>query len=246
MSTIENAIINAVNEKLESGVIEKLVSERVEHCVDAIVKDMFGRWGDGKKVIEEKIKSVMIPQLEVFDYSEYITKLDAVLCEVLKNCTADNKKILENFKDLMTVDERKCIKVSELFEIWCKYVAKEVSTSGLKVEFDDSPCYEGVEVTCEFQEEDGPSWSSHGYGKLVLECEHDEDMNFEIRLTRWNFEESWSVLGGPVWDIRSLQRLNEMQVLLMRLAQSNVQVVIDDECISDFVAPDAVPEVHYS
>ena len=146
----------------------------------------------------------------------------------------------------MTVDERKCIKVSELFEIWCKYVAKEVDPIGLEVELDDDPCYEDVEVTCEFQEEDGSSWVSYDYGKLVLECEHDKDMNFEIRLTRWDWEESWSILGVPAWDGRSLQRLNEMQILLMRLAQSNVQVVIDDECISDLVTPEAEPELSYS
>lgn len=248
MNNIETAIKDIIREKLENGLVEKIVSEQLEKGISKAVEDIFSSWGSGTKTIKSKIESVMIPYLEGYDYSEYIVKLDSVLCEILKNCTPDNRKMLENFKKLTIVEERKEVRASKLFEIWCDYVAKRVETSGLEIDYDDSPTYQPVEVSGNFMEGERPIWSSHNDGRLIFECEHDESMNFEICLHCWDdsINEGWTIANKTVHDISSLRYLNDMEILLMKLVQNGANVIIDKEYLDAYVCPEAEPEVSWS
>lgn len=114
---LENSIKGVITQKLEDGIVERLVGEQLEKGISEALNSLFRSWGDGSKVIEEKLKEVIVPYLENYDYSEYVLKLDAALVEILQNTTLDNRKMLENFKDLMITEERKTIKVSEIFDI---------------------------------------------------------------------------------------------------------------------------------
>src|SRR5699024_4551037 len=99
---LENSIKDVISKKLEDGTIENLIAEQLEKGVTHALDNIFRSYGDVTKVIEDKVKSVMVPYLENYDYSEYITKLDSVLTDVLKSSALENKKLLENFKELMT------------------------------------------------------------------------------------------------------------------------------------------------
>ena len=180
---LENSIKDVISNKLADGTIEKLVSEQLEKGVTNALENLFKSYGDVTKIIEGKIKSVMVPYLENYDYSEYLSKLDSVLVDVLKSSALDNKKLLENFKDLMTNEEMpKSIKISDIFNEWKKYAAKEVDTSELD---DDCGEYQNLEVrmSCE---EVSSSWSTDKKYMVTFECEQDEKLNFEFEISRWN------------------------------------------------------------
>lgn len=245
---LENSIKDVIAKKMEDGTVERLISEELEKGIRKSLEELFGWRGDASKVIEEKIKSVMVPYLENYDYSKYITKLDSVLVEILKKSTIDNKKMLENFKDLMTVEERKTIKVSEIFDIWKNHVAKRIDTSELEVVFDDGVSYEWPEVTLEVEYEEERSWSCFKYAKLVFECEKDEEMNLEIRLSRYenSRDKGWNISYKNAHDISSLRRLDELEIFLMRLDQAGTKVEIDTEYESDEVEVEAEPEASFS
>ena len=72
MSNLENSIKDCITKELEKGVIEKVIAEQLEKCVEKSISDMFSWGGEVKKVVEEKVKGVIIPYLESYDYSEYI------------------------------------------------------------------------------------------------------------------------------------------------------------------------------
>lgn len=246
---LENSIKDCISKELEKGVIEKVLSEKLEECIASAVKDMFCWSGDIKKVIEGKVKSVMIPYLENYDYSQYIIKLDDILVEVLKSTTLDNKKLLENFKDLMIIDpEKKVMKTSELYDAWCEYVAKEVDTDELDVDYDDGVSYEPVEVSMDIEYEDSRSWSSFEYAILRFECEHDEKMNFEVRLNRWTEDKKklWDISYRANNELHSLKYLNKFEILLMRLDQAGVKLEIDTDSENSEIIPDKEPEPSYS
>lgn len=143
---LESSIKDVIGKQLVDGTVEKLIEEQLQKGVTKALESLFSSYGEVTKVIEKQVKSVMVPYLESYDYSDYITKLDSVLVDVLKNSALENKKLLENFKDLMIREDRKEIKVTELFEVWKKYVAKNVETDGLEIDFDDRPSYEYVEI----------------------------------------------------------------------------------------------------
>lgn len=244
---IENSIKDVISQKLEDGTIEKLVGEQLEKGVTAALDNLFRSYGDVTKIIEEKVKSVMVPYLESYDYSHYLVKLDNVLVEVLKSAALDNKKLLGNFKELMVEEKRKSIKVSELFSIWTKYVEKNVETDGLDITYDDGVSYESVSCIFEFIEDDNKSWSSFEDGKLTFECEHDEKMNFEIKLSRYgkHFDKPWDICYKSNSEIRSLRYLDEFEVLLIKLDQADVKIEMDEQCGNADIYPNEEPEASF-
>jgi len=247
--TIEKSIQDVITSKLEEGLVEKLVAEQLEKGITKALESLFGSYGDVTKIIEKQIKSVMVPYLEAYDYSEYIVKLDDVLAEVLKNTTTDNKDMLNNFKELMSVDEKmKEIKLSDLFTKWTKYVAENVDTSDLEVCYDDNVSYENVDVCFNvdyYQEND---WSSFEYAVLTFECEQDEEMNFSIRLSRWKNgrDKGWDITYDKVNDLKSLRDISQFEILLMKLKQNFTKLIIDEDSDSDEIEPEAKPEATFS
>lgn len=246
--SLESSIKDCISKELEKGIVEKVISDKLEECITSALKDMFGWSGSVKKTIEAKIESVMIPYLENYDYSKYITKLDSVLVDVLKNTALENKNMLENFKELMTPEKREVIKVSELYNIWTDFVAENVETDGLDVSYDDGVSYDPVEVSMEVEYEEDRNWSSFEDAKLVFECEHDEKMNFEVRISRWKKDknENWGLHYRTSHELSSLRYLEKFEVLLMSLDQANVKLELDTDCESDEITPEKEPEASFS
>ncbi|NTW72882.1 MAG: hypothetical protein HGA49_11670, partial [Eubacteriaceae bacterium] len=205
--SIENAVKDVITQKLEEGLIERLVAENLEKGINKALEDLLGSWGDVTKVIKDKIKDVMVKQLSSYDYSKYLAKLDHVLTEILKNTALDNKKILENFKELMNNSEiPKVVKVSDIFKEWKRYVSENVDTSKLEIDYDDGVSYEYVPVAMEVEHGESRSWSSFKHAKIVLECEKDEELNYEIRLSKYQ-EYPWELSMQFNTSIESLRHL---------------------------------------
>lgn len=243
---LENTIKDTISKKLEDGTVEKLIAEELEKGIRKSLESLFGHWGDASKVIEEKIKSVMVPYLENYDYSDYVLKLDTVLVEILKNTTLDNKKMLENFKGLMLPEERKIIKATEIFEEWQKKVAKDVDTSDLEIDYDDRVSYQDVEVSMTFENLD-KGYSIYDRARLVFECQ-DKDMNCEVRLKRWENgrDRNWDIEYEGVHSISSVRYLESFQIFLMRLSQADIKVEIDSKYEEDWVEVEEEPEPSFS
>jgi len=237
---LENSIKDVINNKLVDGTIEKLVSEQLEKGVTNALENLFRSYGDVTKIIEEKIKSVMVPYLENYDYSQYLVKLDSVLVEVLKSSALDNKKLLENFKELMTSEEiPKSIKMSDIFNEWKKYAAKEVDTSELD---DDCGEYEHLEVrmSCEDM---SSSWSDYEKYMVTFECEQDEKLNFEFEISRWkkSNNKTFDLHYYDTHDLESLRYLKNFEVYMMKIKQAFCDIELDIEDDSDEVEVEAKP-----
>jgi hypothetical protein len=244
--TIENQIKDVITAKLEEGIIEKLVAENLEKGINKSLENLMGNYGDVTKVIQDKIKSVMIKQLEGYDYSEYVVKLDVVLTEILKHTSLDHKKMLDNFKDLMTdMEFPKVVMLTDIFEKFKKHVAKAVDTSNLEVITDDRPSYECVSVTMEVEHEDNRSWSRFQTARAIFECEKDEKLNFELRLSKFD-KYPWHVSTDIDTSIKSLRSLDEFKIYLLKLFQTSVNIEIDNSYLEDEVEPEAEPEASFT
>jgi hypothetical protein len=244
--SIEQAVKDVITQKLGEGIIEKLVAENLEKGINKSLENLLGGYGDITKVIEKKIKEVMIDQLSSYDYSKYIVKLDYVLTEIFKRTSLDNKKILENFKELMVENEiPEVVKVSDIFEKFEEHVAADVSTDDLEVIIEDGPSYECVPVTMEVEYENERSWSSVKYAKIVLECEKDEKLNCEIRLHKFE-NRPWRIDFNADIPINSLRTLDTFDIYLLRLKQAYPTIEIDEERLEDEVEPEAEPEASFS
>jgi len=245
VSSIESAVKDVISAKLEEGIIEKLVAENLEKGINKALESLLGNYGDVTKVIQDKIKEVMVKQLSTYNYSEYLVKLDCVLTEILKKTALDHKNILKNFKDLMTDEEfTSPVKTSDIFEKFKKHVSLNVETNGLEICLDDSPAYEAVPVTMNIEYEDKRSWSCFEYARIILECEKDESLNCEIRMSKFD-KYPWSISAGIDTSIESLRHLDEFKIYLLKLSQS-AKVEIDSDYLEDDVEPEKEPEASFS
>lgn len=224
--SLENSIKDCISKELEKGVVEKVISEKLESCVSSALSDMFSWNGEAKKVIEDKVKSVMIPYLENYDYSKYITKLDSVLVDVLKNSTLENKKLVENFKELMSNESvSKDITITEIYNKWQEYCSEQIDKD--KIENMD---YEGGYINTTLTvEEISSSWSDYEKHIVKFECEEDEDFNVEFMLTKWRkYDKQHKLSWDKVSDLKSLRHLDRFDMFMMKLNQAYVDVEIDD------------------
>ncbi|WP_440109943.1 hypothetical protein [Paenibacillus sp. QZ-Y1] len=247
--TLENSIKDTITRKLEDGTVEKLIEQQLEKGVVNALENLFRSYGDVTKIIKDKVKSVMVPYLESYDYSQHITKLDAVLVDVLQNSALENKQLLSNFKNLMITDDKvKQLNVSDLYKHWMDYVAKNIDTNKLEVDYDDGVNYEYAEVTLEVEYSEERHWGSYEYANLIFECEKDEEMNQSIRLHRWkdSKDKGWDIERHEVKDLKSLRHLNDFELLLMKLNQNYTSLIIDVESDSDCVEVEAKPEPTFS
>lgn len=244
--SIENAIKDVISESLESGIIERLVKENLEKGINNSLEHLFSGYGEATRIIENEIKSVILKQLESVDYTQYIVKLDHVLVEILQNTTLDNRKILDNFKDLI-VDEKnfKAVKVSDIFGEYVKHVSENVETINLEIDYDDGVSYQNINATLDVEYQDKRSWSSYEHATIVLECAEDENLNMEIELSRYK-DKQWEFNRVAETTIRSLRNMDNFQIYLLKLSQNWAKIEIDENNIEEEVTVEAEPEASFS
>lgn len=247
---MKEELLKIAQESLSSEEVEKIVKEKFENAVCDAVENAF-RWGDAKKAIEKKITEVMVPYIEDYDFAAFLPKLDTILTEIVNsdNCIG-NKKVLKNFKDLMTEPEHKEIKLTDLFDAWIEWCEEEIDTDGLEICYDDSASYSVVECTMRYEEEDKPSWSSRQRAVITFENEHDKNLNIEIPISKWKWdsgkEEPYTLTTFSDISITSLKNLDKFQLLLLRLARAGTAIIIDEEYDIGDIYPEKEPEASFS
>ena len=243
---LENSIKEVLEKKLTDGTIEKMVEEAIEKGVKEALSSLTGYNGAIKNVVEEKMKETIVPFLDSYDYSKYLITLDMTLTNLLKEISFDNRKIIENFKDLTSKEDiKETITVTEIFEKWCEFVEKNVETDGLDINHDDEPHYEYVDVSGEIEEMKGRNWSIYQYKKLFLECEHDKEMNFEIMFRQWN-EYGWEIdYETKNIDLTSLRRLNSFEIFLLKIKQNGTKIIMTGDYFEESIRPEEEPEPYF-
>lgn len=244
---LEQEILKVVEEKLKDGFAQEVLGKEFEKGFEEASKNLLRSYGDVTKLIEQKIKEVMVPFIEKYDFQEYVLKMDVMLQELLKNSALENKKMLENFKELMIPGGEKDMAVTDLFKKWMEYVAHNVETDGLEIDYDNyEPTYEAVDVTFTVEEADNRSWSSMKNAVIYFECEHDEKLNIAIPIHSWNNDmKKWYIDYKTPTDIASLRKLNEFEVFIMKMNMYFNQTIIDKWEGSDSVTPEQRPEATF-
>lgn len=244
METLEQAIARIVDEKLNDGTVERIVSEKLEEAISGAMNDVFGWNGKGKEELRKRIQDIMVPAIEKHDFNRYLVKMDAVLTEIINNTNlADNERILENFKKLMKEPDYKEIKLSDIFKEYCKYVAENVNTDNLEVYTDDTPSYQLVNAVVDVE---CTGYTYYQERTVHMMCEEDDGLEICFRLHRWNDESSWKIYRfNEYLDINSLRNMNEFEVFLCTLKRAYVDVIIDTNRAQEEVQPEAEPELEW-
>lgn len=244
MSTFEERIAKAVTDKLNDGTVEDLVSDAVTKALKSSIEEQF-RWnGEAKKIIDEKVKEVMTPAIEIVNLDKYTVKLDAVLTEIINSTNLiDNKEILGNFKSLMIEPDKDTISLKEVFEKYKEYVSESVDTSELEVYTDDEPRYQNVtaEVTVDIRN----NIFGGRFCDLVFKCEEDEKLTKEIHMYESKSNRFSITRFKSELDINSLRRVDEFDIFMMRLDRAFCDITDIMDMYDDDVEVEAEPEADW-
>lgn len=247
---MKEELLKIAQESLSSEEVNAIVKEKFMKALGDAVNDAF-RWGDAKRALEDKVKEVMVPYIENYDFSAYLPKLDSVLTDLVNSeMLMSNKKVLENFQELMTEPEQKEIKLTELFKAWIKQCEKDIDTDDLDIDYDDGVSYQSVDCTMRFELEEKQSWSSVQRAVIIFENEHDEKLNIEIPVSKWIWnarkEEPYTLSIASNVMVSSLRRLSDFEVLLLRLERAGTAIIIDKEYDDNCIQPEKEPEASFS
>lgn len=199
-TAFEVEIIAMTQELLTSGEIEQIIRRELLKGFERGIESAF-KWGSLKDAIEKRITDTMVPYIEKYDMSHHLLKLDEILAELVEASAIDgHRKLLENFRTIMREPENPVITLEELFKRYCKHVEEDVDTSELEVDTDDEPTYEYVTALAEIVPDDRP-WhfdSSYKTAMLYLHIEDSEDLHYAIRLSKFSWDDGWSLKNAGV------------------------------------------------
>lgn len=101
MTNFDEDVKKITDEILQDGTVDKIIRENIIKGFELAIERSFS-YGKLSDAIRKKTDEGLVPFIEKYDMNNYIVKLDTVLSEIV-NSTAlvENKKILENFKNLM-------------------------------------------------------------------------------------------------------------------------------------------------
>lgn len=246
--SFEETIAEKITEQLNSDTLSNIIAEQINDQIKASINRIFSYSGDGRELIDKKLKEVMLPVIETHNFNDYLVKLDTALTEIVNNTNlVENKTILENFAALMKEPDSKIITGETLFEKYCDYVAEYVDTSSLDAFSDrDEPYYESVTAEMNLNIEESRFQSNYEHATLEFTCKEDEKLNIRIRLykSKKSTDNVWSILDSlEPTDIHSLRTLSDFDILLLRLNRAFAKIEIDDEYLEDDdIEPKEKPE----
>lgn len=249
MANFDEDIKRITDEILQDGTVDKIIREKATKGFESAIESSFS-YGKLRDAVRKRIDEILVPFIEGYDMKKYIVKLDTVLSEIV-NSTAlvENKKLLENFKNLMIEPDMKTITVSELFEQYKLYVTKEMDTDGRNVQVEDIAYYDPMEVNFKVVEEEDRSWSCFDRATLELsvdEEEQQEELNRTIRLEHYkNGKEGWDMTSEFNPEINSLRYLGDFDIFLLKLQRANVKLILDKKSDCDSVISENEPEATY-
>jgi 2-C-methyl-D-erythritol 4-phosphate cytidylyltransferase len=68
---------------------------------------------------------------------------------------------------------------------------------------------------------------------VYIECldedkvQDNEEQNYEFQISKWERENKWTISTPNTFDIKSLRRIKEFEILLIRLYQNNTEIIVD-------------------
>lgn len=207
-------IINRVYEKkLTDGTIEKIVSEHFDKMIADICKDQMSWNGEAKKAAEERLKPIMLKAIESSDLSDLVIKITTAINAGIKGSSLEGfERLTSGVRNLFGSNrliekyaKRKSIKVSEIFEEYCEFIANaynDYDFEDSEVSYDEGKC---AYVDCSMSVEDDTKdyfFRKNGYiVELTNEKSSDEkstDIKFKLS---WNYDNTQLHIES---DFRSL------------------------------------------
>lgn len=226
--SIEERINETVNDFLKSDYIETQVKSALKGATRKACDDLAGWNSPISKIINENVKDVMVPIIEKYDYSRYVTKLDVVLAKVLQESLKPNNEILEKFnKTIEPAPES--VDIKDILKEYIKYKENDYDLDLIEDEIEDY--YDGdiFEIPCSI-EVVRSGYLNDKYS-LVLKNDYEEDV-IEINLRTGVYDNDFMITTDLAYDLRGLSYLSDFEIYLLNLQRNFTKITWDRAVIN--------------
>lgn len=254
MNDVEKMVKDVLSEMESDGTIKKIIRGKIENAFRDSITDAFV-YGNLRSKIREKIDEKLVPHIEHYDMDKYIPTLDSILTEIVNTTSlTENKKILENFRELMIEPKEKTVSFETIFDRYKKFISLNADTYEREVVFDEKPQYKPVYVKSEITELDGYKWSSFQYLSVELSAGEDEDeedenksLNVSFTLRKWKDDkkDEYKVRYDTCHCLDSIGYLSDFECFLLQLERADVSVKELRRYLDDYVTLQEEPELTY-
>lgn len=251
MANFEEDMKRITNEVLEDGTVDKIIRENVIAGFKRAIENAFS-FGELRNAIIDRVKETMVPYIEEYDMSEYLLKLETCLSEIIKNSVLiDQKAMIGNFKDIMIDVPKKEWTLEELLGVYERFVAANIETDGLGIDYDDGVSYDSFEISAEIEEEDEKWYKSsiqdaHLCFKVDADNDDDnENIQFRIRISKYDNRDYWDIRFAGDPNIDRLRFMSDFEVFLMKLSRYSCVLVGTDTRLVTNIRPVREPEATF-
>ncbi|WP_064967997.1 hypothetical protein [Tenacibaculum ovolyticum] len=212
---IVKLISNKVQEIADNGKLEEIVTKHTTKCIDSIIDDVFSWNGEGKKAVEEAVKSKLELPLEQINVSRYNLAISKVIEDNLNNTAIEVAKsnITSAINKVTGVLDRKEFTLSEIVARYIESLDKS---------------YDG-----DMEDQHGELSFHISKERSFTRIYFDKDENKEY----WECDNVIGLHDDKIYTVKSdgddfspftIAPLNGFDAYLFQLYANNVTVIIDE------------------
>lgn len=229
MIDIKEIVDNKIKAMEDEGTIEAAIERGIENTILKAIDEALGSYSL-RNEIEKKIAAQVSLVVNDIGFSAYNSFIADKVSQITKDvCRADiADKIQKTFEEMLIV-KRDDIKLSEIFQLYRKWVCEDVKESEkydletFHVKFQENPRYGWFDV--ELAKEKPSAYSSDDLIKFTVHQKHNEKGVGYISSTY--------VDGIDIKKKYRFSGMSEIEVLLVNLTYNETPIIIDVESEDD-------------
>lgn len=237
---MKEIIEQKLQEKLNDGSIDKIVSNSIEQMFKEALDELL-RWNSPiKKALEEKLKPILSESVEKSDVSKYAIKTTEIINEALERSPLSNhKKVLENLAEFFGENFKfnQKVKLTEIFEKYADFIenhafdASDFDTDDFDTDEGDRrtdvECYMTVEEKYKGYFSRKDNWIVKFSNSVSEKSERlAEKTNFEFEIYN-SYDDKKHISFGSNCLISDFQYMPKFALYLMQLKNNYVEIDLD-------------------
>jgi hypothetical protein len=115
---LSNAVEKKMQEMIDSGKLDKIVTKQIEEMVESTVRDVFSSYGDVAKQFKEVVKTNLKMDFSEINFAEYNHNMSLIIKKMVETILteAGTKKFQEAMDHMMDLEAPAKMKLSELVD----------------------------------------------------------------------------------------------------------------------------------
>lgn len=237
--TIEELMQKVLEDKLNDGSIEKIISDKIDSMIARTVEDAFSWSSPAYKQMKEQVTSLMCKCIEMSDFNDYTVKINEVLNNCFKETSLVQYKTLKdslsmllgNDNDLKFGDK---VNFNDIVDAYEKYLKEFYHDEKYQFNSEDI-----IYEDCQYADlgysviinETKSYWGLRDYEVILCNDKSgsNEETVVEFKLVRDRITNDYRISVNRDWKLSDLSSMNPIYIFLLKISQSYCTIELGDD-----------------